>query len=160
MIGINMYPESLEESETKAKKAFSKIKLHSLKFHPNNFAIWYEFFGGKYKELQTKIDQYEKSEKKLDDKTCEELYVEFFTFQKEHENVLNISGKITDSIGSIGDHVSAVLKSSSALDKALEYTSKKIENISTITELKDIVTDLIEKNKDVYEKKQTKTFLG
>ncbi|MDP3532389.1 MAG: GGDEF domain-containing protein [Alphaproteobacteria bacterium] len=152
-----MYPESLEESEIKAKKAFSKIKLHSLKCHPNNFAIWYEFFGGRYKDLQTKIDQYEKSEKTLDDKTCEELYVEFFTFQKEHENVLDISGKITDSIGSIGDQVSAVLKSSSALDNALEYTSKKIETISTITELKDIISDLVKKNKDVYD--QNKKFI-
>lgn len=151
-----MYPESHEESEIKAKKAFNKIKLHALKCHPNNFAIWYEFYSDRRKDLQVKIDQYEKNEKNIDDKICEDLYVEFFTYQKEHENVLDISGKITDSIDSIADQVNAVLKSSSDLDKSLEYTTSKMETVSTITELKEIVSDLIEKNKGVYE--QNKKF--
>lgn len=151
-----MYPESIEESEIKAKKALSKIKAHSLKFHPNNFAIWYEFFGDRYKELHAKINQYEKNENGITDKVCEELYVEFFTYQKEHENILDISGKITDSIESISDQMGSVLKSSAELDQSLESTSGKIESVSTVAELKDMIVDLVQKNKVVYE--QNKKF--
>lgn len=143
-----MYPESLEESELKAQKALIQIKKHSLKCHPNNFTVWYEFFSDRFKDLKTKIIHFEQNEKKIDDKVCEELYVDFFTYQKEHEYILDISSKITDSIDSISTQVDSVLKSSDALDKTLEDTSSKMENIATVSELKNIVLDLIEKNKE------------
>lgn len=95
------YSESFEQAAEYAQAALSLMGKRGITQNPNNFAVWFHYYSGKYPDLTRTLDILLGNNQEFTEKRNTELFEKFFTYDKEGAILNEATNKIEAELNSI-----------------------------------------------------------
>jgi diguanylate cyclase len=92
-----MYLDGIAEARSFADAALGSMEQHGIPATPQNYALWYEYHGGYSDSLRRTIDVIV-SNGVFDDRTLQDLYVNFLSSAKEERAVRETSLRVQETL--------------------------------------------------------------
>lgn len=131
--------EDFEKARALADRAMNRIVANSLLPNPENFTLWYAYFGGQNPDLTRAIELAQRDGSSLTQSHCDDLYKRFFTLDAEAQAVRETSERARAALGRILDQLGSVGSETDRYGQALAGFRGELDQPLTLDELRAMV---------------------
>ena len=145
------YDEPKEIAESLAKQAFQNILQRKVTPHPDKFAVWYTYAGGKNAELKAEMDRALAEGERIDDNLLAGLYEKYLAEEAEREELNAASERIQQTLEQVMAYVNSASSGASHYGETLENFHGDIAKSESTEELQALVANVLTETKDMVE---------
>lgn len=147
------YLHNIDKAGEIANEALERIHDESLAPTPENFELWYVFYGELNPELSRAVEILEKSNEAITNEQCQELHQRFLSQDTENERVKKAGDRIQETIKTVGGAVTSVKSATAQYNEALADVSEKLENDDIgLEDAKTAIGDVVANTQNMMEK--------
>ena len=131
--------EDFETARDLAGRAMDRLLADRLAPNPENFTLWYAYFGGQLPDLTRAIDIARRDGITLSQTHCDELFKRFFTLDAEAQAIRETSERARTALGRILDQLGTVGSETDRYGQALAGFRGELDQALTVEELRAMV---------------------
>ncbi|MCW2237309.1 GGDEF domain-containing protein [Azospirillum canadense] len=131
--------EDFEKARDLAGRAMDRLLADQLAPNPENFTLWYAYFGGQLPDLTRAIDIARRDGITLSQTHCDELFKRFFTLDAEAQAIRETSERARTALGRILDQLGTVGSETDRYGQALAGFRGELDQALTVEELRAMV---------------------
>lgn len=131
--------EDFERARDLAGRAMDRLLADRLAPNPENFTLWYAYFGGQLPDLTRAIDIARRDGISLSQTHCDELFKRFFTLDAEAQAIRETSERARTALGRILDQLGTVGSETDRYGQALAGFRGELDQALTVEELRAMV---------------------
>ena len=131
--------EDFEKARDLAGRAMDRLLADRLAPNPENFTLWYAYFGGQLPDLTRAIDIARRDGITLSQTHCDELFKRFFTLDAEAQAIRETSERARTALGRILDQLGTVGSETDRYGQALAGFRGELDQALTVEELRAMV---------------------
>ncbi|MBP2293483.1 GGDEF domain-containing protein [Azospirillum rugosum] len=131
--------EDFEKARDLAGRAMDRMLADKLAPNPENFTLWYAYFGGQLPDLTRAIDIARRDGITLSQTHCDELFKRFFTLDAEAQAIRETSERARTALGRILDQLGTVGSETDRYGQALAGFRGELDQALTVEELRAMV---------------------
>lgn len=160
------YTKTREKAKELAEASFERIKKESLSPTPENFELWYVYYGDSHPEVVRAIDLLIANNFPVTDDECREIHMRFLSDMKEREHVRFTGDKVHATIKRVKQIMGGVKEATTEYNSALVDVSSKLEKGATQQDIEDILNKvktstraMVEHNQKLEEQLEKSSFV-
>ncbi len=131
--------EDFEKARDLAGRAMDRLLADQLAPNPENFTLWYAYFGGQLPDLTRAIDIARRDGITLSQTHCDDLFKRFFTLDAEAQAIRETSERARTALGRILDQLGTVGSETDRYGQALAGFRGELDQALTVEELRAMV---------------------
>lgn len=131
--------DDFEKASGFAAQAMERMLADRLAPNPENFTLWYAYFGGQLPDLSRAIDIAQRDGATLSQSHCDELFKRFFTLDAEAQAIRETSEKARVALGRILDQLGTVGSETDRYGHTLAGFQGELDQPMTVEELRAMV---------------------
>lgn len=131
--------EDFEKARDIAGRAMDRMATDRLAPNPENFTLWYAYFGGQLPDLTRAIDIAQRAGSALSQTHCDELFKRFFTLDAEAQAIRETSERARTALGRILDQLGSVGSETDRYGQTLAGFRGELDQALTVEELRAMV---------------------
>lgn len=133
------YPTQREKAKELSSAAFDRIQKEGLSPTPENYELWYVYFGDAHPEVVRAIDLLVANNYPITDDECRDIHVRFLSDIKEKEQVRITGDKVQATIKKVKTIVNNVKEATTEYNSALEDVTAKLGKKATQEDIESIL---------------------
>ncbi len=122
-----------------ASRAMDRMLAERLAPNPENFTLWYAYFGGQLPDLTRAIDIAQRGGSTLSQSHCDELFKRFFTLDAEAQAIRETSERARHALGRILDQLGTVGSETDRYGQTLAGFQGELDQPLSVEELRAMV---------------------
>ena len=149
------YTESVEKAKEIAEEAFARIQGEALTPTPENYELWYVYYGDLNPEVTRAIDVLIANKQEITDERCREIHQRFLSEGAENEKVKQAGDKIQETIRTVGGAVTSVKSATTQYNAALADMTEKLtsEDIG-LEDARGVLDSVVENTREMMTQNQ------
>lgn len=122
-----------------SSKVIERIKKEDILPTPENYELWYVYYGRSVPEVVRVIDAIVESGQVITDYVCSTLYNRFLSDLRNEETVRNTGAQVQNTIQSVSDVVHGVQRATKDYGQTLSAVNSKIGTAKSPTDLQEVI---------------------
>ncbi|WP_448207894.1 GGDEF domain-containing protein [Azospirillum sp. sgz302134] len=131
--------DDFEKARDLAGRAMDRMLAERLSPNPENFTLWYAYFGGQLPDLTRAIDIAQRDGSSLSQTHCDELFKRFFTLDAEAQAIRETSERARFALGRILEQLGTVGSETDRYGQTLAGFRGELDQPLTVEELRAMV---------------------
>lgn len=137
------YRHSLEEASEYANLAMLIMADQQIPPHPNNYAIWFNYFSGAFPELRRTLDRLLNGQKQLTEESNDQVYRRFCSDGYDDRPLHLAAKKMETELGTLLDVVERAERGAADYHKTLQTASGEIGSAEDASSFRDMISRLL-----------------
>lgn len=139
-----LYGERFELAADLADQAMRRLHAENIPANPDNFALWYAYYSGRFPDLVRAVDIIASNKLPFTQARCAELYRQFFSPSVEEGAIIEASDRLTRVLEAVSGLVAAAGQEGDALSGAAAQFRDRADLARTLDEVRATVRQLAE----------------
>lgn len=160
------YSKTKEKAKELAGASFERIQKEGLAPTPENFELWYVYYGDSHPEVVRAIDMLIANNYPITDEECREIHARFLSDMKEREHVRMTGDRVHATIKKVKTIMHGVQEATVEYNSALADVTQKLEKGATEKDIQAILqkvrsstTAMVEHNQKLEEQLEKSSFV-
>lgn len=146
------FSEDIARATDLARRAVQRLAEERLAPNPENFTIWYAYYGGQFPDLTRAIDLAQRDGAALSQTHCDEIYKRFFSLDSESQAIRDTSERARAALGKIMELLDSVGAETNRYGDKLAGLSGELDQPLAINDLRAMVTALAAETMTIVER--------
>lgn len=136
------HSDSFRSTEANAKNTMALLKDQNIRQLPKNYTIWYEYLTGSNPDLVRRVNELMATDGKFTDIIANEIYRDFFTFEKESKAIQETNRIVQKSMDTVMVNLNATTGDFANYGEQLSNFATKADGLS-VNELQDVIGEIV-----------------